>query len=118
MSLFNLKMKIKTKNNKSSGCCCGNCNASAIENAEKTKNSGSYVKILGSDGEKCKQLKSAVYEALKELSMDTSIDYITDFAEIAVYGIMTTPALVVDGKVVSIGKVLKKDEIINILKKS
>ena len=34
----------------------------------------------------------------------------TDFTQIAAYGVMTTPALVVDGKVVSYGKVLKKDE--------
>ena len=42
--------------------------------------------------------------------MDTTIDHITDFTQIAAYGVMTTPALVVDDKVVSYGKVLKKDE--------
>ena len=42
--------------------------------------------------------------------MDSTIDHVTDFAQIAAYGVMTTPALVVDGKVVSYGKVLKKDE--------
>ena len=42
--------------------------------------------------------------------MDTAIDHVTDFTQIAAYGVMTTPALVVDGKVVSYGKVLKKDE--------
>ena len=41
---------------------------------------------------------------------DTTIDHVTDFSQIAAYGVMTTPALVVDGKVVSYGKVLKKDE--------
>ena len=42
--------------------------------------------------------------------MGTTIDHVTDFTQIAAYGVMTTPALVVDGKVVSYGKVLKKDE--------
>ena len=42
--------------------------------------------------------------------MDTEIEHVMDFAKIAAYGVMTTPALVVDGKVVSYGKVLKKDE--------
>lgn len=42
--------------------------------------------------------------------MDSTIDHVTDFAQLAAYGVMTTPALVVDGKVVSYGKVLKKDE--------
>jgi len=42
---------------------------------------------------------------------------VRDFAQIASYGVMTTPALVIDGKVVSYGKVLKTEEIIEILKK-
>ena len=41
----------------------------------------------------------------------------TDFVQIASYGVMTTPALVVDGKVVSYGKVLKTDEVVKILLK-
>ena len=49
--------------------------------------------------------------------MDTAIDHVTDFAKIAAYGVMTTPALVVDGKVVSYGKVLKTDEVVRILQK-
>jgi len=54
---------------------------------------------------------------LKELEMDTTIDHVTDFTQIAAYGVMTTPALVVNGKVVSFGKVLKKDEVVKILQK-
>ena len=46
--------------------------------------------------------------ALAELNMDTTIDHVTDFSQIAAYGVMTTPALVVDGKVVSYGKVFEK----------
>ena len=51
------------------------------------------------------------------LGMDATIDHVRDFEKIAAYGVMTTPALVVDGQVVSYGKVLKKDEVIAILKK-
>ena len=47
---------------------------------------------------------------LWNLGMDTTIDHVTDFSQIAAYGVMTTPALVVDGKVVSYGKVLTKKE--------
>ena len=50
--------------------------------------------------------------------MDASIDHITDFTQIAAYGVMTTPALVIDGKVVSYGKVLKVGEVIKILEKA
>lgn len=55
--------------------------------------------------------------ALAELNMDTTIDHVTDFSQIAAYGVMTTPALVVDGKVVSYGKVLKKDEVKALIQK-
>lgn len=58
----------------------------------------------------CKTLENATREALVELGMDTTIDHVTDFSQIAAYGVMTTPALVVDGKVVSYGKVLPKKE--------
>lgn len=77
---------------------------------------GARVKILGSGCAKCNQLEARTLEALKQLGMDTAIDHITDFAQIAAYGVMTTPALVVDGKVVSFGKVLKTDEVAALLK--
>ena len=101
----------------STGCCCGDCNAETMAEAEKAKASGSAVKVLGSGCAKCNQLEAATLEALKELGMDTAIDHVKDFAQIAAYGVMTTPGLVVDGKVVSFGKVLKKDEIVKILQK-
>lgn len=63
------------------------------------------VKVLGSGCAKCNALEDAVRAALTELGMDATIDHVTDFTQIAAYGVMTTPALVVDGKVVSYGKV-------------
>ena len=68
------------------------------------------MKVLGSGCAKCNALEEATRTALTELNMDTTIEHVTDFAQIAAYGVMTTPALVVDGKVVSYGKVLNKDE--------
>ena len=68
------------------------------------------VKVLGSGCAKCNALEEATRAALVELGMDITIDHVTDFTQIAAYGVMTTPALVVDGKVVSYGKVLEKDE--------
>jgi small redox-active disulfide protein 2 len=108
MSLFGKKEK---------KCCCGSNCAQAVKAAERGKISGASVKILGSGCAKCNQLETNTLEALKVLKMDTAIDHITDFAQIAAYGVMTTPALVVDGKVVSYGKVLKTDEVAAILKK-
>lgn len=59
----------------------------------------------------------AYEEALKQLGMDPAIEHVRDFAQIAAYGVMSTPALVVDGQVVSSGKVLKTEEVVEILKK-
>lgn len=75
------------------------------------------VKILGGGCAKCNQLEEATVKALDELGMDIIIDHVRDYEKIAAYGVMTTPALVVDGKVVSYGKVLKKEEVIELLKK-
>ncbi len=76
-----------------------------------------YVKVLGSGCAKCNQLEAATKEALEKLGMDTTIEHVKDFTQIAAYGVMSTPALVVDGKVVSYGKVLKTEEVISILEK-
>jgi len=75
------------------------------------------VKILGSGCAKCNKLEEATKEALKQLGMDQTVEHVTDFGQIAAYGVMSTPALVVDNKVVSFGKVLKTEDIIKILQK-
>lgn len=112
------KKAAEEERGKSSGCCCGgDCSAETMAEAEKAKVSGASVKVLGSGCAKCNALEVATKEALTQLGMDTAIDHVTDFTKIAAYGVMTTPVLVVDGKVVSFGKVLKKDEVIKILQK-
>ena len=73
------------------------------------------VKVLGSGCDKCRALEKAAIEALKESGREPRVQHVTDFAEIAKYGVMQTPALVVDGKVVSYGKVLSKEEVLELL---
>jgi small redox-active disulfide protein 2 len=75
------------------------------------------IKILGSGCKKCNELEENAKEAVKEVGLDAEIIKVTDFKEIAKYGVMTTPALVIDEKVVAKGKVLKKDEIKEVLSK-
>ncbi|MEJ8733411.1 thioredoxin family protein [Mediterraneibacter sp. ICN-202921] len=55
--------------------------------------------------------KKATRTALSELQLDYDIEHITDFSEIAGYGVMSTPALVFNGKVISYGKVLTVEEV-------
>ena len=111
MSLFG-----KKKEETSSCCCGGNCDAESMTKAENAKTEGASVKVLGSGCAKCNQLEAATKEALKQLGMDTTIDHVTDFSQIAAYGVMTTPALVIDDKVVSVGKVLSSAEVAALLK--
>ena len=75
------------------------------------------VLVLGAGCPKCRALEQAVLTALKELNLKESVGHVTDYAEMAKYGVMSTPALVVDSKVVSYGKVLKTEEVVAILKK-
>ncbi len=104
MSLFSIGKKKEDKNQ----------NNVELNTADSK---GAFVKVLGSGCAKCNQLEAATREALSKLGMDTDIEHVKDFAQIAAYGVMTTPALVVDGKVVSYGKVLKPEEIVSILEK-
>jgi small redox-active disulfide protein 2 len=75
------------------------------------------IKILGSGCKNCIALEKNTKAALQELGLDTQIEKVTDFDKIMQYGVMTTPAIVIDEKVVSFGKVLKPKEITEIIKK-
>ena len=98
-------------------CCCGNCGS--VEEMVKAQELSSSlgIKVLGSGCSKCNALEHSTREALEELGMPTDIEHVTDFVKIAAYGVMTTPALVVDGQVVSYGKVLSKDEAKTLIQK-
>ncbi|NQU73473.1 MAG: TM0996/MTH895 family glutaredoxin-like protein [Candidatus Omnitrophica bacterium] len=69
------------------------------------------IEILGVGCPKCKQLTSNTEQAVKELNIQAEINKVTDIDKITEYGVMMTPALAVDGTVVSAGKVLSKDGI-------
>ena len=73
------------------------------------------LKILGSGCANCNRLEEAAKQALADLSLDADLVHVTDFAQIAAYGVMSTPALMVNEKLVSYGKVLSKDQVKKIL---
>ena len=73
------------------------------------------IEILGTGCPKCKQLTANTEAAVKELAFTAEIAKVTEIDKIIGYGVMMTPALVVDGTVVSMGKLLNKDEIKKIL---
>lgn len=118
MSLFRKKKEEKEMVKEQSNCTCrGTCNEESVEAAKENLSSGASVKVFGSGCDKCNALEKNVKEALSELGMTDEIDHVTDFGQIAAMGVMSTSALVIDNKVVSMGKVLSKDEVIKALKK-
>lgn len=95
-------------------CCAAESSVKSTESSVTSTGGGSSdgsVLVLGSGCAKCNQLEAAVRAAMEELALKMEIGHVTDFVEIAAYGVMSTPALVVNGRVVSMGKVLKKDEV-------
>ncbi len=69
------------------------------------------IQILGTGCPKCKQLYANAEAAVKALGIDAQIEKVDKIPEIMKFGVMTTPALAVDGKVKSAGKVLSPDDV-------
>ena len=75
------------------------------------------IKILGTGCTKCNDLEKAAREAVAALSIDANIEKVEDIMKIMEYGVMRTPALVVDGKVLVSGKAPNAEEIKKLLSK-
>jgi small redox-active disulfide protein 2 len=69
------------------------------------------IKVLGTGCANCKKLEENTRKAVSELGIDATIEKVSDFKEIMAYGVMKTPALVVDGKVKIMGRVPSAEEI-------
>ena len=69
------------------------------------------VEILGPGCPKCKFVEKRVKETIEELGIDAKVEEVTDMGKIMEYGVMVTPAVVVDGSVKAEGKIPTKEEI-------
>jgi small redox-active disulfide protein 2 len=74
------------------------------------------VKVLGPGCKKCKQLEQNVREAASKLSGEFNIEKIEDYQVMGQYGMLATPGLVIDEKLISTGKVYSIEELVEILK--
>jgi len=74
------------------------------------------IKVLGSGCPSCIKLEKNVIEAIKSLGKEASVEHVTEFEDITSYGVMSTPALVVYGKVLFSGKVPNSKKLIEMLK--
>lgn len=76
------------------------------------------IKVLGTGCAKCKSLERTTQQAVNELDLDADVEKIEDIQKIMEYGIMRTPGLVINGKIVLSGKVPKISELKELLTKN
>jgi small redox-active disulfide protein 2 len=69
------------------------------------------IKVLGPGCANCRNLEKATRQALADLGLEATLEKVTDYPTIAGYGVMSTPALVVDERVLLSGRVPKAEEV-------
>lgn len=69
------------------------------------------IKVLGPGCAKCRKTEELVKETVAESGVEANVEKVTDIMKIAGYGVMGTPAVVVDGEVKSVGKIPSKEDI-------
>ena len=95
-----------------SECCCeSNCESVTKEVNGKIQS----LKALASGCKNCHTFHQNVIDALAEMNLAVNLEYVTDMQKIMEAGVMSMPALMVNDKVVSCGKVLKVDEVKKLL---
>jgi small redox-active disulfide protein 2 len=76
------------------------------------------IKVLGTGCQSCKRTKAILREVIDENGLDVTLFEITDIGEIMAYGVMSTPAIVIDERVVSAGKVPAKSQALDMIRKA
>ena len=74
------------------------------------------IKVLGTGCPNCKKTKAVVAEAIQELHVDAKVIEVQDIPSIMAYGVMSTPAIVIDEKVVSAGNVPAKSQVMTMIR--
>ena len=145
MSLFGFGKKKEEK--KTTSCCCGNaegnteetsscCGSAEVSTEEACScccseettaseerccgepvNGICCIKILGAGCKSCHEQYENEKAAVKAMGLDLEVEYITDMEKVMAYGVMSMPAIVVNEKVVSMGKVLKAADVEKLLHK-
>jgi small redox-active disulfide protein 2 len=74
------------------------------------------IKVIGTGCDKCDKLYGNTQEALTELGIEAQLEKVEDLLEIVKLGVMTSPSLMIDGKLVVSGQVVSKDKIKKLLR--
>ena len=125
MALFNFGKKKEEKS-----CCCGSepkveetaCCCGSAPKAETTCCGAPVegiccIKVLGAGCKSCHEQYENAKAAAQALGLKVEVEYITDMEKVMEYGVMSMPAIVVNDKVVSMGKVLKAADVEKLLHK-
>ena len=116
MALFNFGKK---KEEEKKSCCCGSapkaeasscCCGAPVEGI-------CCIKVLGAGCKSCHEQYENAKAAVKALGLSAEVEYVTDLEKVMGYGVMSMPAIVVNEKVVSTGKVLKAADVEKLLHK-
>lgn len=123
MALFGFGKKKEEK--ETPCCCCGTTQTSDVCCSPETDNSCCgektdgicCIKVLGAGCKSCHEQYENVKKAVSEMGLNVEVEYITDMEKVMSYGVMSMPAIVVNEKVVAMGKVMKSADVVKLLKK-
>lgn len=123
MALFHFGKKNEEEKKTVSGVCRCDC----ATGEEKSALSGSgfqakadrnvCMKVLGAGCKSCHEQYENAKQAIEDMGLSVEVEYITDMQKVMEYGVMSMPALVVNEKVIAMGKVLKPKDIVILLHK-
>lgn len=121
MAFFNFGKKKEEKEAPVCACKCG-CQTSEAaeitnENCAEARDGICCIKVLGSGCKNCHDLLENAKEAVSAMGLSIKVEYVTDMQKVMEYGVMSMPALVINEKVVSMGKVLKAADVEKLLHK-
>lgn len=121
MVLFNFGKK-KEEQSAPACACNGGChisqaNEAVSEGRSETKGGICCVKVLGAGCKSCHEQYENVKEAVEAMGVSVEVEYITDMQKVMEYGAMSMPVIVVNEKVVSMGRVLKSSDVEKMLRK-
>lgn len=122
MALFNFgKKKEEEKKTPVPACGCG-CQMGEAEEigndcCPEAGDGICCIKVLGAGCKFCREQYENTKQAVKDMGLSVEVEYITDMQRVMEYGVMSMPALVVNEKVVAMGKVFKAKEVVALLQK-
>lgn len=121
MALFNFGKKKEEKKAPTCACSCG-CPTSETEEitndcCPEAKDGICCIKVLGAGCKSCHEQYENARKAVNDMGLSVEVEYITDMQKVMEYGVMSMPALVVNENIVSMGKVLKANEVVALLRK-